>query len=51
MKVLAMVPHMDDEVPSSTEQSSHYLEDRFIPNFYVDNELYLEKKIEALACY
>lgn len=39
------------EIPSSTEQSSHYLEDQFIPNFYVDIDSYLERKIQALACY
>jgi len=39
------------EIPSSTDQSLSYLECQFIPNFYVDIESYLERKIQALACY
>jgi LmbE family N-acetylglucosaminyl deacetylase len=39
------------EVPSSTDQSPPILHWSFIPNFYVNIESYLEKKIQALRCY
>lgn len=39
------------EVPSSTEQAPPFVESQFIPNYYVDIELQLDKKIKALSCY
>jgi LmbE family N-acetylglucosaminyl deacetylase len=39
------------EAPSSTDQSPPLLHWAFVPNFYVNIEPYLEKKIQALRCY
>ncbi|MBI2251214.1 MAG: PIG-L family deacetylase [Armatimonadetes bacterium] len=39
------------EVPSSTDQSPPLKEAVFLPNFYVNIEKYLDKKIKALNCY
>lgn len=39
------------EVPSSTEQSQAFLGPKFVPNYYVNIEKYLDKKIDALRAY
>ena len=39
------------ESPSSTEQSPPIPEYAFLPNFYVNIEKYINKKIQALKCY
>lgn len=39
------------EVLSSTEQAPPFQEFAFVPNFYVNVEPYLDKKIQALKCY
>lgn len=39
------------ETPSSTEQSPNTTELAFLPNYYVNIESYLDKKIEAISCY
>lgn len=39
------------EVPSSTEQSPPIPENAFLPNYYVDIEASIDKKIKALECY
>ncbi len=39
------------EVPSSTEQSPNLAECAFLPNYYVEINDYIEKKIEAFRCY
>lgn len=39
------------EVPSSTEQSPPLSETAFLPNFYVDIERFIDKKIRGLLCY
>lgn len=39
------------ETPSSTEQSPSVLEYAFRPNYYVNIEKYLDKKIQAIKCY
>jgi len=39
------------ETPSSTTESPPFLEFAFQPNYYVDIEPYLEKKLKALRCY
>ncbi len=39
------------EVPSSTEQSSQLNIRSFIPNYYVNIEEHLDKKLEAINCY
>lgn len=39
------------EVPSCTEQSPPFYESTFLPNYYVDITMYIDKKIEAFKCY
>jgi LmbE family N-acetylglucosaminyl deacetylase len=39
------------ESPSSTEQSPPIPEYAFLPNFYVNIEKFINKKIQALKCY
>ncbi len=39
------------EVPSSTEQSPPLPETAFLPNYYVNIELFVDKKFEAVRCY
>ncbi len=39
------------ETPSSTDQSPPVPSETFIPNFYVNVEDFLEKKLNACACY
>lgn len=39
------------ETPSSTEQSPPLLHQTFIPNYYVNIEPFIDKKIDALHCY
>ena len=39
------------EVPSATEQSPPILESLFMPNFYVNVENFLDRKIQASRCY
>lgn len=39
------------EVSSSTEQSPPLQESAFLPNYYVDIEGHINKKIKALSCY
>ena len=39
------------EVPSSTEQSPPIYESSFLPNYYVNITIGIDKKIEAYRCY
>lgn len=39
------------EVPSSTEQSPPISENAFLPNRYVDISEFIDKKLDAIACY
>jgi|TARA_B100002003_G_scaffold251188_1_gene293556 LmbE family N-acetylglucosaminyl deacetylase len=39
------------EVPSSTDQSPPFNEFAFLPNYYINIQNYLGKKIDALNCY
>jgi len=39
------------EVPSSTEQAPPFGNAHFIPNYYVNIEKHLKKKLEAVKCY
>lgn len=39
------------EVASSTEQSPSLPENAFLPNYYVDIERYINKKLKAYSCY